>query len=262
MKLRPSRTRSCPASWRTLALCAALLSLGCASTDARYRRIAFPQKQPLPLHESLWAEHTGQGATLTKRHAADREWVSLRAHFESQIYLTYCGVASAVIALKSVGLKGPGLSQKEFFVPAAERVRSQQSVFYGGMSLAELGGLLRAHGGQARVVHAATSSVEAFRAEARANLARSGDVMLVNYLRSAIAQRSGGHISPVGAYDEQTDRMLIMDVSTYKYPPVWVQTATLFAAMNTVDKGAGASRGWVHVSKRGPRSRASEGDKS
>ena len=59
--------------------------------------------------------------------------------------------------------------------------------------------------------------------------------MIVNYLRGAIGQERGGHISPLAAYDADTDRFLILDVSRYKYPPVWVATEDLFTAMNTTD---------------------------
>jgi hypothetical protein len=44
--------------------------------------------------------------------------------------------------------------------------------------------------------------------------------VIVNYLRKAIGQEKGGHISPLAAYDAETDRFLILDVSRYKYPPV------------------------------------------
>ena len=60
-------------------------------------------------------------------------------------------------------------------------------------------------------------------------------VVLVDDLRAAIGQEKGGHISPVAAYDADTDRFLILDVSRYKYPPIWVEAADLFAAMNTTD---------------------------
>jgi hypothetical protein len=71
----------------------------------------------------------------------------------------------------------------------------------------------------------------------------------INYLRQEIGQERGGHISPLAAYNELTDRFLIMDVSRYKYPPVWVKTADLWKAMNTVDSTAAKTRGFVFVSK-------------
>ena len=70
--------------------------------------------------------------------------------------------------------------------------------------------------------------------------------MIVNYLRKAIGQQTGGHISPLAAYDAKVDRFLILDVARYKYPPVWVKTSDLFDAMNTTDAANdNKTRGYV-----------------
>ena len=66
-------------------------------------------------------------------------------------------------------------------------------------------------------------------------------------LRTGIGEVGGGHWSPIAAYAEQADMMLLLDVSQYKYPPVWVKTDDLYTAMNTVDSTSGKSRGWVEV---------------
>ena len=74
--------------------------------------------------------------------------------------------------------------------------------------------------------------------------------VLVNYLRSAIGQEKGGHISPLAAYDAETDRFLVLDVSRYKYPPIWVDAAALHGAMNTPDAdNGGRSRGYLTVGR-------------
>ena len=75
--------------------------------------------------------------------------------------------------------------------------------------------------------------------------------MIVNYLRKSIGQEIGGHISPLAAYDDDTDRFLILDVARYKYPPVWVTAADLYAAMNTVDSdNDNKTRGYVLIAKK------------
>ena len=72
--------------------------------------------------------------------------------------------------------------------------------------------------------------------------------MIVNYLRKALGEQIGGHISPLAAYDGKADRFLVLDVARYKYPPVWVKTADVFAAMNTPDAANGnKTRGFVLV---------------
>ena len=63
-----------------------------------------------------------------------------------------------------------------------------------------------------------------------------------------MGQEKGGHISPLAAYDIESDRFLILDVARYKYPPVWVTTADLFAAMKTTDSdNENKTRGFVLV---------------
>lgn len=91
-------------------------------------------------------------------------------------------------------------------------------------------------------------TLDEFRTLVSKNLQESGNFVLVNYLRKAIGQETGGHISPVAAYNEETDRFLILDVSRYKYPPVWVKAEELWKAMATVDSVSGKTRGFVLVS--------------
>jgi len=44
-----------------------------------------------------------------------------------------------------------------------------------------------------------------------------------------------GALSLPAAYHEQSNRFLIEDVASYKYPPVWASTENLWKAMNTTD---------------------------
>ena len=56
-------------------------------------------------------------------------------------------------------------------------------------------------------------------------------------------------VSPLGAYDAESDRFLILDTSRYKAPPVWVRTADLFAAMAEPTRDGGRTRGFLLVRK-------------
>ena len=80
------------------------------------------------------------------------------------------------------------------------------------------------------------------------NLKREGDYVVVNYKRSTLGQKGGGHISPLGAYDEKTDSFLIMDVNSGKYPWIWVKTDRLIGAMRTFDTVE--NRGYLLIAKR------------
>ena len=92
------------------------------------------------------------------------------------------------------------------------------------------------------------SDLHEFRTLAVQHLGAPDRYVIVNYLRNAIGQERGGHFSPLAAYDADTDRFLVLDVSRYKYPPIWVAADALYGAMNTPDSdNADRTRGFVLV---------------
>lgn len=95
------------------------------------------------------------------------------------------------------------------------------------MTLAELAGIFESYPVKADIYYGSDVTLEDFRQLIAENLAEPGNFVVINYLRRAIAQESGGHISPIAAYDADTDQFLILDVSRYKYPPVWVSAEAL-----------------------------------
>jgi hypothetical protein len=117
------------------------------------------------------------------------------------------------------------------------------------MTLAQLGGLLTSHGAKVKVYHGSDVDLNQFRFLLVQNLSARGNFAIINYLRKSIGQERGGHISPIAAYNQATDRFLILDVSRYKYPPVWVKAVDLWQAIRTIDSDSGKTRGFVLVGK-------------
>ena len=117
-----------------------------------------------------------------------------------------------------------------------------------GLQLRQLAQVLRSHGLRIviRVVDGSTDPA-AIRREIAANLATGDDFVLVNYARRVLGQQGGGHISPLGAYDERSDSFLIMDVNPNRAPWVWVRSDDLIAAMRTFDTLE--NRGYLLVSE-------------
>lgn len=202
-----------------------------------------PAVEPLPVPERLIVLTAAEGRRLLADSPATADYQPLTDLFEVQRRPAFCGVASAVAVLNALPPQGRRLTQASLFDDVVTELR----VTFTGMTLQQLGQLLRQHGAEARVVFAQDSNVEAFRAVARENLSRSGDYVLVNYQRSTLEQREGGHISPLAAYSATTDRFLILDVAAYRYPAVWVSTTDLWNAMNTVDTSSGRTRGFVTI---------------
>ncbi|MBD2136491.1 phytochelatin synthase family protein [Anabaena sp. FACHB-1237] len=215
--------------------------------------------QTLPLTSNLISFNTPAGERLLLSSRSRSDFFPLSTQFVTQENQAFCGVASMVMVLNSLQVSAPEapeykpfkvFTQGNFFNnPKTIKVVSRDIVARQGMTLQQLGNLLASYDVKVEVYHAGNSSLERFRQLAQENLKSSDNFILVNYLRKEIGQESGGHISPLAAYNESTDRFLIMDVSRYKYPPVWVKTSDLWKAMNTQDQSSGKTRGFVLVSK-------------
>ena len=217
--------------------------LACAIWAAAFRA---PSVDIRPIPAPLIAANSIAGEQLLSNNPFAADYDDLSRSFESQSRAAYCGVASSVIVLNALH-HNRTLTQSTFFTDATDRVRSSLRVTLGGMTLEQLGELLRAHDVQATVVFASDSNVDRFRAIASQNLQTPHDFVLVNYQRAVLGQGETGHISPIAAYNAQADRFLVLDVAAYKYPPVWVTTQDLWNAMNTIDPASGRSRGFVVV---------------
>jgi hypothetical protein len=215
--------------------------------------------QTLKLSPNLIGFNSNEGEKLLLTSRAREDFFPLSMQFVTQHNQAYCGVASIIMVLNSLGINAPEtpqyspfrvFTQENFFNnEKTKAVIAPEVVARQGMTLEELGGLIASYGVKVEVRHASNTSLEQFRKQAVENLKQEGNFVIVNYLRREIGQERGGHISPLAAYNEQTDRFLIMDVSRYKYPPVWVETADLWKAMNTVDSVSKKTRGFVFVSK-------------
>lgn len=240
--------RACPAiagrAGRARPLAVSVLAL-LAGTAVAVWQLAFrvPAVEWLPLPGHLVSLPTVEGRRLLSDSPALADYAPLTRFFETQRRPAFCGVASSVAVLNALHPSAPRLTQAGFFEDLATELR----VTFEGMTLQQLGDLLRRHGVEAQVFFAQDTNVDAFRAMARANLGRAGDYLLVNYQRGALGQVEGGHISPLAAYSATTDRILILDVAAYRYPPTWVPTSDLWNAMNTVDTTSGRTRGFVVV---------------
>jgi hypothetical protein len=118
-----------------------------------------------------------------------------------------------------------------------------------GYQLRQFDEMLRANGLTTRLVVVDDQKPEAdIRAELAENLQRPGDYVIVNYRREAFGQRGGGHISPLGAFDAESDSFLVLDVNPASAGWVWVPTATLVKGMRTRDTVE--NRGYILVQAR------------
>jgi hypothetical protein len=203
---------------------------------------------------------TPQGQQLLFDSEARAAFLPLVAFYDTQRSQTYCGVASLAMVLNALELPAPAADEY-----GAYRIFTQQNVLNGrtddtvtkrtiarrGMLLAEIARVLEAYGAQVDLHQAASSSVESFREMAVPYLSAPARHVIVNYSRAVLGQEGRGHVSPLGAYDAETDRFLILDVSRYKSPAIWVAADHLFAAMAAPKSpGSSQARGFLLIRRR------------
>jgi len=215
------------------------------------------QAQTLKLPDNLVGFSSPAGEADFAEADAREAYFPLSSNFLTQTTQAFCGVASIVMVLNALGVPAPSVpeyepyhtyTQDNVLNASTEAILPREMIAKQGMTLDQIGGILGTVPVKAEVHHAADSSVDEFRKLASAALSQPGHFVIVNYLRKAIGQEIGGHISPLAAYDSKSDRFLILDVARYKYPPVWVTAADLYGAMNTTDKdNEGKTRGFVLV---------------
>lgn len=221
--------------------------------------IAHASAETLPLPSSLIGAATNDGEALLIGAEARAAYFPLADNFVTQKTQSFCGVASMVMVLNAAGVPAPAVpeyepyrtfTQDNLLNEHTDAIVQRTTILMQGMTLDELGGVLATQPLAVTVKHAGDTSLDDFRATARDYLAKPGHFVIVNYLRKAIEQQTGGHISPLAAYDAEADRFLILDVARYKYPPVWVRAADLYAAMNTPDSANhDRTRGYVLIAK-------------
>ena len=213
-----------------------------------------------------------------------QDFFPLSNHFVSQDNKIFCGLASSAMVLNALRLGGKaGLPQDERSIREEERAWLPEGLnpFFGkytannvlsdetktrsevlgkpveiagelkrdmGLQLRQLAQALRSHALDVAIrVVDEHASADAVRREIVENLGRRGDFVLVNYSRKVLGQTGGGHISPLGAYDEYTDSFLIMDVNPNRAPWIWVESAALINAMRTFDTVE--NRGYLLISE-------------
>jgi Phytochelatin synthase len=213
--------------------------------------------QTLPLPQSLTPLTSPQGERFLRESQAQEDFIPLSSQFVTQENQAFCGIATSVMVLNALGVPAPFarewkrnyFTQENVFNAQTEAVIPRQQIERQGLTLAQLAAIIGSYSVNAEVRHGADLSLNTFRAIASQNLKRVGNFVVVNYSRRAIGQEGGGHISPLAAYNAATDRFLILDVSRYKYPSVWVKAKDLWEAIRTIDPVSQKTRGIVLISE-------------
>ncbi len=130
-------------------------------------------------------------------------------------------------------------------------IKSGKKIYDAGLSLSDFSDILsQVYGLKSKVKSLKRNdqkSVNVFREELKKYLSDSENFVVVNFDGTVLGTKTSGHFSPVGAYDQATDSVLIMDVALHKNPWYWAPLTKLYDAMNTRD--GYVYRGYAVVSR-------------
>jgi hypothetical protein len=225
---------------------------------------------PTPSQE-LVAFASEEGMARLTRSAARADFAALANQFEAQSNSAFCGPTTAAIVLNALVGRSPEAPRDESrlrpgdlahvsapsvltiarytqdsVIEKGPKRRSQvlgepvtiasEPVRDMGYQARQLDALIKAHGIPTRLVIVDDAITEQqIRTDLVQNLQREGDYVIVNYRRRDVGQPGGGHISPVAAYDRQSDSFLVLDVNPAAAGWVWMPTAMLAKGMRTFD---------------------------
>ena len=234
--------------------------------------------------QGLVAFASDEGMARFVRAGAKVDFPALANQFEPQSNAAFCGPTTAAIVLNAVRGRSRDLPRDRSrlraedlqfapsgFDPTVPRYTQDNVILKGrktrsqvlgepvsadgtrvrdpGYQLRQFDEMLRANDLVTRLVVVDDAKPLAeIRAELVENLQRAGDYVVVNYRREAVGQRGGGHISPLGAYDADSDSFLVLDVNPSSAGWVWMPTATLVRGMRTFDTVE--NRGYILVGSR------------
>lgn len=219
--------------------------------------VATKQLLEIPNHLFALSHPIGQQRLLQSDYR--QAYWPLATYFETQRNQAYCSVATSVMALNALGVARPAtmlypdfpfFTQEDFFANVDRRIANPEMVAKQGMTLEQLEAVLGHYAVSVDKVFADTLDANQFRELLKKHLREQDRFVLFNFNRRFIGEAGGGHWSPLAAYHEASDSVLLMDVARYKYPPVWVPLVDLLQGAQNHDNVSGKARGLLVLSKR------------
>jgi hypothetical protein len=210
------------------------------------------------------------------------DFYRLAHHYKPQTNPAVCGQAAAMIILSAIyelnhksfpvveewpitidNLKYPLqyrlINESNFFNEETDKILDRRAIsmkitkkdgkFGGGIDINELQKMLKVHGVKSKLVNVEKFSNEKlneFRSLVKKAVNSDKEFLLLNYDHS-YKSLMGGHFSPITAYDEKSDSVLMLDVAAHRNPWIWINLSEIYHAMNTKNYAQTAYRGYLIV---------------
>ncbi|ORY95018.1 Phytochelatin synthase-domain-containing protein [Syncephalastrum racemosum] len=197
------------------------------------------QQQYAPFRSHALVHFTSAEGKRLLKGAMDQglgeSFFKLMGNFSTQSSAMLSGVSSLAMVLNALEIdpkrrwKG---NWRWYSDELLETCSTKEEVLLRGMSFDEFHCLARSHC-HLDAMRASSRSYQDFLRDVQQATSSASSLMVVSYSRTHLGQRSqrGGHFSPIGGYNKQENKVLIMDVARGHYPSVWVDARVLYEAM-------------------------------
>lgn len=237
--------------------------------------------------ENIVNFNSDEGLKILERAKFKNDFYQLANFYQPQINPLYCSAASGTIVLNALNYgdipsqkeaevtKPKSLvdgkieyhlySQATFFNEKTDAiknrkiiqmilpktVKSGEEIYDPGLDLQDFAKILsKIYKLKAKVIYAEKNdekSVSKFRENLKKILADKTHFIIANFDGQILGQKTRGHLSPLAAFDEEKDLVLIFDVALHKNQWYFASVESLYKAMNTKD--GESFRGYIIVSK-------------
>lgn len=223
-----------------------------------------------------------EGIERLERTPFKGDFYRLGHHYKPQTNPAICGQAAATVVLSAIyelnqkpfpvieewpitiadkkyPLQYRLINESNFYNEATDKVLDRRAIsmkvtkkdgtFGGGIDIDELQKMLKIHGVKSKLVNVEKFSEEnltAFRTLVKEVVNSDKEFLVLNYDHS-YKSLMGGHFSPVVAYDEKSDSILMLDVAAHRNPWIWINLSDVYHAMNTQNYAKTAYRGYLVV---------------
>lgn len=227
-----------------------------------------------------WSSKDGIARLERTKYKGD--FYRLAHHFKPQSSPAMCGPAAAMVVTSAIyelnkkplslieawpidimGKKYPLeyrlINDSNFFNQETDKILNRKAIdmkitrkdgsFGGGIDMEELQAMLKIHGVKSKVIHLEKfddAKLNSFRALVKSIVNSDKEFLVLNYDHS-YKSMIGGHYSPVVAYDEESDSVMMLDVGSHRNPWVWINTTDLYKSMMTKNYTQTAYRGYMIV---------------
>ncbi|KAI9294093.1 Phytochelatin-domain-containing protein [Neoconidiobolus thromboides FSU 785] len=212
-------------------------------------------QKPLPKHLIALSSKEGKDHFKNSMKSGYTEaYFNTVGHFSFQSEPAFCGVSSLVMCLNALGIdplkqwKGvwrwydEGVVLEEACIPT-------EYILKNGVTFDQFHCISKRHC-KVQSQRGDNLDLEKFRLDIKRVCSSQNESLVLNFYRKTLGQTGTGHFSPIAAYDPITDKVLVLDMARFKYPPFFVDLKLLFDSMLSLDSTTNQTRGYFLLKKK------------